>query len=237
MTQFTGFPAKSNFTPLPDIFFSSLLPEITDIVELKVILFVFKTLYPKKGFPKFVTFSDLLNNVSLLKSLGQVACPPEQSLRAALDSLVRRGILIRVEMADNGKAEEAYFLNSAADRQTAEKVRAGEIQLTGLAPAPAPVIPQPEPNIFVLYEENIGMLTPLVADELRDAEKNYPADWLRDAIKEAVNSNRRNWRYISRILERWSTEGKKDGTHQGYSKENTDPDKYIKGKYGHIVQR
>jgi DNA replication protein len=237
MTQFTGFPAKSNYTSIPNIFFSSLLPQITDINELKVVLHVFETLYPKKGFPKFVTFSDLLNNVSLLKSLGQENCPPEQSLRTALDTAVRRGVLIRVELDNNGKSEDAYFLNSAADRQTAERVQNGEIQLPGLAPVAAPVIPQTEPNIFVLYEENIGMLTPLVADELRDAEKNYPADWLRDAIKEAVNSNRRNWRYISRILERWSTEGKKDGTHQRYSKENTDPDKYIKGKYGHIVQR
>ena len=81
------------------------------------------------------------------------------------------------------------------------------------------------------------MLTPMVADELRDAEKLYPADWIRDAIKQAVLANRRKWSYIERILERWTTEGKSDGTHKRYLKEDNDPDKYIKGKYGHIVRR
>ena len=30
------------------------------------------------------------------------------------------------------------------------------------------------------------MLTPLIADELREAEKQYPESWIKDAIKEAV---------------------------------------------------
>ena len=99
----------------------------------------------------------------------------------------------------------------------------------------APVVSPPD--IFTLYEENVGMLTPLIADELKEAGQHYPEAWIKDAIKEAVNQNKRNWKYISRILERWSTEGKKDGAHRGNSKTNTDPDKYVRGKYGHMVQR
>jgi len=39
--------------------------------------------------------------------------------------------------------------------------------------------PPPErPNIFKLYEENIGPLTPLIADALKDAEKTYPPEWV-----------------------------------------------------------
>ena len=34
------------------------------------------------------------------------------------------------------------------------------------------------PTVFVLYEQNIGMLTPMIADELRDAERHFPADWI-----------------------------------------------------------
>ena len=91
------------------------------------------------------------------------------------------------------------------------------------------------PDIFTLYEENIGMLNPLIAEWLKEAENLYPESWIRDAIKEAVSLNKRNWRYIDRILENWSAEGRGDGTHKRGSK--TDPDKYIKGKYGHIVRR
>jgi DnaD/phage-associated family protein len=79
------------------------------------------------------------------------------------------------------------------------------------------------------------MLTPMIAEELREAEKLYPETWIRDAIKAAVNQNKRKWSYISAILERWSAEGRSDGTYQRDSK--TDPDKYIKGKYGHMVRR
>ncbi|GAH34088.1 unnamed protein product, partial [marine sediment metagenome] len=31
MEQFKGFPAKMQFTSLPNLFFSSLLPQISDI--------------------------------------------------------------------------------------------------------------------------------------------------------------------------------------------------------------
>ena len=36
------------------------------------------------------------------------------------------------------------------------------------------VITEKSPNIFTMYEENIGLLTPMIAEELRDAEKTYP---------------------------------------------------------------
>ncbi|GAI16044.1 unnamed protein product, partial [marine sediment metagenome] len=87
-----------------------------------------------------------------------------------------------------------------------------------------------------LANMDIGMLTPMTAEELREAEKLYPETWIRDAIKEAVNQNKRKWSYISAILERWSTEGKSNGTYRRDFKK-TDPDKYIKQKYGHMVKR
>ena len=62
----------------------------------------------------------------------------------------------------------------------------------------------------MLYEQNIGMLTPMIADELRDAERHYPAEWIADAFREAVELNKRSWRYVVRILERWRVEGRKD---------------------------
>jgi hypothetical protein len=49
MMEFKGFPARMQFTPIPNIVFSSLLPQITDITELKALFYVFKVIYPKKG--------------------------------------------------------------------------------------------------------------------------------------------------------------------------------------------
>jgi DnaD/phage-associated family protein len=64
------------------------------------------------------------------------------------------------------------------------------------------------PNIFVLYEQNIGLLSPLLADELKDAADQYPPEWIEEAFREAVQHNKRKWSYIRAILRRWETEGR-----------------------------
>ena len=66
-------------------------------------------------------------------------------------------------------------------------------------------------NIYSHYEENIGLLTPMIADTLNDAEKEYPAEWIIDSIRLAVVNSKRNWRYCEAILKRWKQNGKDDG--------------------------
>lgn len=70
-------------------------------------------------------------------------------------------------------------------------------------------------NIFEIYESNIGPLTPMIADKLIEAEKEYPPDWIADAFQLAVENNKRNWRYCETILKRWQTDGKDDGRGNG----------------------
>jgi DnaD/phage-associated family protein len=232
MKNFNGFPSgRVEFTSVPNVFFSALLPEIIDIAELKVALHVMAALYRKKGYPRYMSFNELLDNPALMRSLGS-----GESLRDALKKVVERGVLLTLSVAD-GCPAELYFLNDEAGRQALARIKTGELKLPGLKASP-PLSPSPEPlpDIFTLYEQNIGMLTPMIADELRDAEKNYPADWIRDAIKESVLHNKRNIKYMLKILETWSVEGRGDGTYQRDSKK-TDPDRFIKGKYGHMVRR
>jgi DNA replication protein len=81
------------------------------------------------------------------------------------------------------------------------------------------------------------MITPIVADKLKEAEKSYSSEWIQEAFQEAVLNNKRNWKYIERILERWATEGKDDGKSGRYSKKERDPNRFIRGKYGHMVER
>ena len=236
MEQFKGFPARMDFTSIPNLFFSSLLPQIDDMAELKTTLNIMATLYRKRGYPRFVTYNELLEKASLMNSLRGMAKSPDEVLRGALEMATRRGTIIHLALDRDGVPEDIYFLNTEADRQSANKVQDGELKLSGLkAKKQTYVETEEQPDIFTLYEQNIGILTPMIAEELREAEKLYPEAWLRDAIKEAVALNKRNIRYIVRILERWSSEGKFDGTYRRYSK--TDPDKYIKGRYGHIVRR
>jgi DNA replication protein len=237
MKQFNGFPARMDFTPLPNVFFSSLLPQITDIDELKTTLHVLAVLYRKRGYPRFVTYGELLGDASLMSSLKGAGEPPDEELRSALKMAAERGTVLHIVLDRDGTSEDVYFLNNESNRQVMAKVQSGELKLSGLkATGQAHVEAGEQPNIYKLYEDNIGMLTPMIADELSEAEKLYPQDWIRDAIKEAVLYNKRNIKYIVRILENWAAEGRSDGTYRRHSKK-TDPDKYIKGKYGHMVRR
>ena len=172
-----------------------------------------------------------------MSSFRGTARPPEEVLRQSLEMATQRGTILHLVLDRDGTPEDIYFLNNESDRQIMAKIQNGELILSGLkAKEPAYVATEEPPDIFTLYEQNIGMLTPRIAEELREVEKLYPETWIRDAINEAIALNKRNWRYIERILEHWSTEGKSNGTYKRYAKK-TDPDKYLKQKYGHIVRR
>jgi DNA replication protein len=237
MKQFSGFPARMEFTSVPNVFFSSLLPQIDSMAELKTTLHVLAALYRKKGYPRLVTYRELAGNAGLMRSLKGAEESPEEALRGALKMAAERGTLLHLAFDRDENAEDVYFLNDESGRQAVAKIKSGEIILTGLSVKEQTYVePEEPPNIYTLYEQNIGMLTPVIADELKDVEKLYPQDWIRDAIKEAVLHNKRSIKYIARILENWAAEGRSDGAYQRDSKK-TDPDKYIKGKYGHMVRR
>ncbi len=235
MNKFNGFPTGIRYTQVPNTVFSSVFPLIEDITELKVLFHIFEMLYPPKGRYRFVSFNELLSHANLLKSLKTSY---RENLRKVLEALTAKGVLLHLSVSLGNNIQDLYFINTVNNQSVIQKVQNGELILPGLEEGhPVPSEPYDLPDIFTLYEQNIGMLTPLIADEIREAEKQYPDTWIRDAIREATTLNKRNWRYIARILEHWLSEGKDNGIHRGYTKKNTDPDKYIRGKYGHMVQR
>jgi len=237
MKKFDGFPARTEYTALPNVFFSGLLPQIDDLAELKTTLHVLAMLSRKKGYPRYVSRQELLANESLMAGLKTKDESSESTLQKSLEKAVSRGTLLSIAVEKDGTSEDIFFLNTTSNSQLIEQVESGEVKLTELKKSGKKYVPPDEvPDIFTLYEENIGILTPMIADELSEAEKLYPAEWINDAVKEAVLYNKRNIKYILKILENWAAEGKNDGTHQRHPKK-TDPDKYIKGKYGHMVRR
>jgi len=62
-------------------------------------------------------------------------------------------------------------------------------------------------NLFKVYEDNIGILTPLIADKLKDIANEYSTEWFEEAIKEACEANIRKLNYIVAILKRWQVDG------------------------------
>jgi len=235
MKNFDGFPVRMDFTPIPRIFIQQVLPSLDDIDQIKILLAAFNLIYQKKGNLRYARLNELRDSSSLADLL-QAEDTSGERLKVLLANAVDRHILLAIDVAAPGVPDTLYFINGPAERDIVERIRSGQIVIPGSTRAVSPVSEIPPPDIFSLYENNIGQLTPMIAEELKDALDTYHEGWIRDAIREAVNLNKRNWRYISRILERWATEGKKDGTHSRHP-QTTEPDKYVKGKYGHLVQR
>ncbi len=238
MTRFQGFPAGMRFTAIPDPFLGLVVPEISDIGELRTTLALVRAWYRKRGYVRFVSMTELMADVSLMKGLKGDRGDSEDELHAAIDKVIDRGTFLRMDVATGEGDGALFFLNTQADREILAKIQSGQMVLPELKPkGPAAVVVEgPRPDVFSLYEDNIGLLTPIVADELRAARTLYSDSWIEDAIKEAARQNKRRWSYISAILERWGTEGRTDGAYRGDNKK-ADPDKFIKGKYGHMVQR
>jgi DnaD/phage-associated family protein len=125
-------------------------------------------------------------------------------------------------------------MNTDVGRRTVDKIRHGELELEAVILPGEVRLEVERPNIFVLYEQNIGLLTPLIAEELRDAEKTYPADWIEEAFRIAVEHNARHWRYVRSVLERWAIEGKdSEKARRGSEKDRR---RYIEGKYAEYIE-
>ena len=234
MKGFSGFPAgKVHFTPLPNLFFSKLLPAIDDLAELKVTLHIFWLLHQKKGYPRYVSRRELEADGVLLGGLRGTGQEPEDRLGQALERAVARGTLLHVTARRGNEQDDWYFMNTDLGRRTVDKIRRGELELEAVVTPSEVRLEVERPNIFVLYEQNIGLLTPLIAEELRDAEKSYPADWIEEAFRIAVEHNARRWRYVRSVLERWATEGKDREKAKGPEEDRR---RYIEGKYAEYIE-
>lgn len=231
---FAGFPARAQATAIPNVFFSDLLPRLAhDAIALGVTLYAFHALQRKKGFPRYLTSDDLVAEPALLSYLMNLDVD-EHAIDAGLRAAAEIGVLLPLTVEADGRTVELYFLNSPADRRGLEAARAGSIDLGRVVvrePVPASMA---RAGIFALYESLIGTLSPLVADELAEAERLYPQAWLERAFREAAAQNVRSWRYVLRILERWSIEG---ADHEKADGDPAGDERYFSGKYGRILKQ
>jgi len=224
--NFSGFQEnKRHFTGIPDQFFGELLPVIKDINELKLVFYLLWSAYTQGDYGVPFIVKDILLDENFLSGLEISNDGAEPLLTKLLEKLVQDKILVKVNTSSTD--ESSYFINSPRGRAAAELALSGSLFMPENQPrATLDII---KPNVFRLYEENIGPLTPLIADSLRDAEDTYPEEWIEEAIQIAVANNVRRWNYIDRILTRWQEEGR-DGT----DRRNTQEDyrRYLKGEYG-----
>jgi len=190
MNKFPGFTSSETFTQIPDSLFR-LIKEIDDISELKVTLYTIWRIEHIEGH-----FRALCETDFEAESLGMSL----KEIQIGLEKAEERGTLLK----STHEAEVFYFLNSPRGRLAADAFAKGQWRESAQIKS-EPLI---KSNIFKLYQENIGALTPLLSDMLSEAEKNYPSAWFEEAFEIAVKNNIRNWKYVEAILTRWKEKGK-----------------------------
>ena len=215
MTSFPGFTSSETFTQVPDSFIR-MMNEIDDIAELKVTLYAIWRIEHMEGNFRAMCETDFEEEALGLKV---------DEIRRGLGKAVERQTLLK----STHEADVFYFLNSPRGRLSAESFGKGQWRDAMRAYVPN------KSNVFKLYEENIGALTPLLADRLKEAEQNYPSAWFEEAIEIAVSRNIRNWKYIEAILARW----KENGKDERRDSEDTvkDAKRYTDGEFSEFFKR
>jgi DNA replication protein len=228
--SFKGFPdGKTRLTRIPAQFFSELLPQIDHLGELKVTLYAFWFLDQMEGSVRYVRAEDFMADEGLNKALEP---DPANMLVEALARAVKRGTLLKAQIPGETGPEDYYFLNSPRGRAALQAALHGDWRPTGDASHPISLDLE-RPNIYRLYEENIGPLTPMISEELKEAEGTYPMAWIEDAIRIAVGSNVRRWKYVQAILRKRQEEGRDAKARPDSEKDRR---RYTEGPYADIIE-
>ena len=208
MPTFNGFTSSETFTSVPDSFLRDLLTEINDADELRATLYAIWRIEHMEGHIRFLRRADF------------------GGFGSGVDKAVARGSLLEVR----NEAGEFFFLNSPRGRASVEAIQSGKFAPSQVTSAP----PVEHSNVFTLYEQNIGALTPLIADMLREAEKEYPSAWFEEAFQIAVAKNARHWRFVEAVLKRWKEKGKDERKNQQNAVK--DFERYTDGEFSEYLK-
>ena len=213
---------NKNYIPIPIELTSSLLKDIDSYDEFKCTLRIFSLIYSLQPKRIWLTFEELISDPVLRESIGtnNTQQTTEVILKGIYAAKNRKTIIIR-EKVKNQIENSIILINDKISNELLSKKDIGNLQAgLDLEQADFQIGNKNQSNIYTLYEDNIGHMTPLLAEELKLAEKNYPKIWIEEAFIEAVKNNIRNWKYISSILNRWQIEGRTNGESTRYSKKS-----------------
>ena len=224
MTGFNGFgDGKSLAVSVPAGFFKDVLPAITDANELKLLLCIFRVLPDRQDQSRFFFLDDLMEDDAI-----KAAFPDgNRSTVELLEKICLENILLASVYEDR----KLYFLNTPQANAALRAIQKG-VWSPGEGGRVSSTL-DARPNIFALYEKNIGPLTPILAETLEDAEKDFPPEWLEDAVKIAVKKNVRNWQYIEAILRSWNEKGRSEKDQRNNQEDGR---KYIEGDLADYIK-
>lgn len=231
MNKSRPVPQQGDRLEIPERFFSEVLPSITNISELKTSLVILNEIGIRQKKDQCLSYS----NIKELEQFASIETAENQTLVQLIDltlrNLVQLGVVFsRSSEVGSADPEEIYFLDDLEGHTLSENLKFGIV-----SPNVTVDNPKRDTTIFDLYEKIIGIIPGAqIAQELMEAEKTYPAQWIEDAFDEAVAQDVRRWAYIRAILASWSNGGR--GNYDGKTGGRNSESRYQSGKYGKIVR-
>lgn len=119
----------------------------------------------------------------------------------------------------NSRAKDKQIAKQTVEQTVEQKSSINTLSPNTLIKQPPPPPPDAR-NVFSVYENSIAVLNPHMAEVLKSAVEDYSEEWVIESIKEAVENNKRNWRYCESILKRWQVDGFKVDTRKSQVKRN-----------------
>lgn len=235
MGIFKGFSEGSTLSfRIPEPIITEIIPRLDHLDDLVLTLYIFWKMEKIEGSVHFLIEKSIFLDPFYHKyypnqDTNQIA----EKLKESIDRLMELGVILIYSYEADNSVEELLFLNSTRSRAAIKAIKNGD-WIPGIhEDLPSAWITDQEP-IFSLYEQNIGIITPLIAEALADAENSFPEIWIREAIQIAAERNKRSWKYIEAILIRWEKGGR-------FKSQSSDPNKsdwrkYIEGEYSDYIE-
>ena len=219
---FVGFPAGGlEEVPIPARLLPDLLSRIDSLAETRLTLYCYQQIGRRSEQDAWVRAHDLRSDPVLLEMMSGLSelHSSREVLDDALEKALVRNSLLGLELsgADGEPADKALFLNTEAGRRLRASMQAAGSAGRGDGRIPA-VAQLSEAEPFRIYHQNFGLLTPVLADQLRSLIEDFPLPWVCEAMEIAVARNKKALAYVKAILNRWEQEARESGEADRFSR-------------------
>ncbi len=196
-----GFPLSDDFaaTRIPNTVLGRVLASIYDADEIKLILRAIWLLEHQRGYPRYITRDDLRRDRVL-----SVAIADQSDFDRILKSAIERGVFVEVSINNN---IYLMFNTESARRATIEVAPPTDILNNDDNSWETPAVSTTTTDAFRAYEENIGLLSPMIRQSILAALEDFTDEDISRAVRIAVENESRSWSFVAGVLRRWARDG------------------------------
>ena len=158
----TNIPKEIRYTPTPNLVFGKLLDEIKELNDLKFILRIIWMINQAKRVPKYITLEEIISDRIINAIIPKPNTEPDTFCKSILNKPQLLNLFLYHEININQSNTAVVALNTARNKTMLNKIKG--LDKFDSVFQPNGDVSEESPNIFKLYEDNIGTLNPIITD-------------------------------------------------------------------------